>query len=242
MLDQFDTNALNIFHKILMSSCAEVFKFGSSVSCKTNQVSSQNWLQMENVDIKFWTSCINRCSRFLGMPMVLFYLPLTGTVFFFFFWSCELRADVDCTIKLKWRFNYTHLSRTSCPGNRQPKFWMLFPPLVINIFLFPKYSYYQNAFFTWKQDNLKSYAEIEAHLFRVGGIVGRQIFSEFVIGNQYQRVNSPSELLGANRGRVEKNGSYSEGLQSLQNPAFTHFWRQSLEWSTRWIVRGEVSP
>ena len=48
------------------------------------------------------------------MQKILKYVYEYDIVFFttnryFLFISCELRENIDCTIKLKWQFNYTHL-------------------------------------------------------------------------------------------------------------------------------------
>ena len=95
---------LNLLQKNLISIssvCAQVSNFSNSVSCKQSKFQQKSHSTMENVDVKLWTKGINRCRRFSGTLVILTgILPALWT----------LRANIDCTIKLKWHFNYTHLS------------------------------------------------------------------------------------------------------------------------------------
>ena len=83
-------------HKILMSPCAAVSKFGSSVSCKQSK-----FQQKIHSKWKMWMLNLEQ-----KISMILLCLPLTGI---FLYWSCKLRANIDRTIKLTWQFNYTHI-------------------------------------------------------------------------------------------------------------------------------------
>ena len=64
---------------------------------------------------------LNFDQRYQQMQKILRYaygivLLTINRSIFYLFWSCELRANIDCTIKLKWHFNYTHLCMTSYFG------------------------------------------------------------------------------------------------------------------------------
>ena len=69
----------NIFQKILMSTCAGVSKFGSSVPCKQGKFRQKihsKW-KMWILNFEQWVS-IDVHKRFSDLPMILFCLPLTG--------------------------------------------------------------------------------------------------------------------------------------------------------------------
>ena len=96
-----------------MSTCAQVSKFGSSVSCKQSTFQQKihskwkmwmlNLKQKASTDAKDSQECLWYC--------IVYHFKQV----FYLFWSCELRANIDCTctIKLKWHFNYTHPCMTS---------------------------------------------------------------------------------------------------------------------------------
>ena len=104
------SQCLIFFHKILMSKCAQVSKFGSTVSCKQIKFRQKNHSKWKMLMLNFEQKVSTDAE---DSQVCLWYCFVYHLLLFFLRWSCELGANIDCTIKLKWHFNYTHLSSTS---------------------------------------------------------------------------------------------------------------------------------
>ena len=105
---------LNLYHQIWMSTCAQVSKFGSSVSCKQSKfwqkIHSKWKMRMFNFEQKVSTDAKDSQVGLCLWYCIVYHLQV---FFLHVYWSCELRANIECTIKLKRHFNYTYLCMTS---------------------------------------------------------------------------------------------------------------------------------
>ena len=106
---------LNLFFKMLMSTCAQVSNFGNSVSCfkqsKFQQKIHSLW-KMWMLNLKQKVSTDAEDSQVFLWYCIVYHLQIG---LFYLFWSCELRTNIDCTTKLKalYETSTTHLCMTS---------------------------------------------------------------------------------------------------------------------------------